>query len=882
MQEAAKEFAEAIPLFKGTGDLRRAEICAKGLEIAENYGLGKETRTTNRLKESLEYFDRAIALGRSIGIVDFELKCLRQKSLTYWQLGDFDSFHYCNERGLEIAKKINHRKEVGRCLNNIGAYYIKTSDFTNGLRICRLALPIIRTVNELSDEATCLNNLAIIYKQLGEYDLAIKNMKRVLELDAQLGDRLQISKDKANLGGLLLRRGFVYRNMQDVHSGRQELEESLSVLGLDLTSDFKVAALSNLGYAHFLLGQYDVAIQLFKKAMNDINCQVLREEYGQILNNIGNAYLNGGRIEEANVHFLKAAELFTATNFQEVLWEAFYGLGCCDEAKGDLTGALAFFKKSMEVVEKERKQISFDIFKIGFAHNKRVVYDRAINVLYTLYQSAPSNARLNELYQMMERAKAQAFLESLLASGHRDDFEINQETKTLELALSREISDLNMKVASSGTSDADKKAWRCELENKKKEYIRIISDISSIKRPPVSSQLPRNLSLSEVQARLANESSAILEYFIGEKRSYAILISLHYAELYSFPGRAALENSLKGYIKWLSTPPGGQFDGNRAAERIAGELLIPLQGGNSVGINALTVIPDGILNYLPFEALRVPDSNGHSFLLEKYTVSYAPSMSALQFLRSRQHLASSSKDFLAFGAPIPPEMGHPVDFANGLEEDLWRRPYIDRNVALTPLPFSKTEIDRAGKVFPAHKMDVYLGDQASETVLKRTPLSEYRILHFACHAILDDNVPLRSALVLARGDDRDEDGFLQVREIYSLKTDAELVVLSACQTGNGSLERGEGLVGLTRGFFQAGAHSIVSSLWAINDRSTADFMEDFYAALARGQDKSSALRAAKLAVLKSSRAHPFYWAAFILSGDPAPIWQEGLKNKMPN
>jgi CHAT domain-containing protein/Tfp pilus assembly protein PilF len=882
MQEAADAFAQAIPLFERAGDARSGEICAKGMEIARNYGLAKESRTANRLKESLELFDKAIALGRSIGIIDFELKCLRQKSLTYWQLGDFEKFHYCNERGLEIAKKINHRKEVARCLNNIGAYYIKVSDFTNGLRICRIALPMVQTANELSEEAICLNNLAVIYKQLGEFDLAIRNMKRVLELDLQLGDRLQVSKSKASLGGLLLRRGYVYRNMQDVHSGRIELEESLSVHGLDQIPDLKIAALSNLGYAHLLLKQYDLAIQLFEKAMKDISFDQPQEEYGHILNNIGNAYLNKGRIEKAEERFSKASEVFITSSFQEVLWEAFYGLGCCNEAKGDLKAALAFFKKSMEAMERVRRQISLDIFKMGFAHNKMVVYDRAMDILYTLYRSAPSDARLDELYQMMERAKAQAFLESLIATGYRDDSEKKPATMDFERMLSKEISDLNMKVTSSGASDADRKAWLYELENKEKEYMRIMSDINTRKRPPASFQLPKNLALSEVQAHLVNERSAILEYFIGEKRSYAMLIAPHYAKLYSLRGRTELEASLKGYLKFLSTPFGGQFDGNRAAERIARELLVPLQGGNDLGITTLIVVPDGILNYLPFETLRVPDGNSHSFLLERYRISYVPSVSTLQFFSRRQGSLSWSKDFLAFGAPVRPGAGHPMDSANEFGEDLLRGLYFDRDVALTPLPFSKTEIKKAEKLFPADKKDVYLGDQASEAVLKRTTLSKYRILHFACHAILDDNVPLRSSLVLSPGVEGDEDGFLQVREIYNLRMDAELVVLSACQSGNGSLEQGEGLVGLTRGFFQAGAHSIVSSLWAINDRSTADFIEDFYTALARGEDKSSALRAAKLRVLKSSRAHPFYWAAFILSGDPAPVWQGGHQTKMPN
>jgi CHAT domain-containing protein len=160
-----------------------------------------------------------------------------------------------------------------------------------------------------------------------------------------------------------------------------------------------------------------------------------------------------------------------------------------------------------------------------------------------------------------------------------------------------------------------------------------------------------------------------------------------------------------------------------------------------------------------------------------------------------------------------------------------------------------------------------LDTEASEARAKRLPLGEYQIIHFACHGFLDERSPLRSALVLSIDEDKEEDGFLQVREINNFRINADLVVLSACQTGNGPLEKGEGLLGLNRTFFQAGAHAVLSSLWPINDETTATFMDDFYSFLVQGEDKDSALRQAKIKMLRSSHTHPFYWAGFILYGD---------------
>jgi CHAT domain-containing protein len=162
-----------------------------------------------------------------------------------------------------------------------------------------------------------------------------------------------------------------------------------------------------------------------------------------------------------------------------------------------------------------------------------------------------------------------------------------------------------------------------------------------------------------------------------------------------------------------------------------------------------------------------------------------------------------------------------------------------------------------------------LNHRASEKIVKNLPLDDYQILHFACHAILDERLPFRSALVLSKEDSFEEDGFLQVSEIYNLRMSSNLVILSACQTGRGRLEKGEGVLGLPRIFFYSGAKSVVSTLWRIDDKSTSIFMNYFYGFLAQGNNKAHSLQMAKLKMLKSKYTHPFYWAAFVLNGDYA-------------
>ena len=189
---------------------------------------------------------------------------------------------------------------------------------------------------------------------------------------------------------------------------------------------------------------------------------------------------------------------------------------------------------------------------------------------------------------------------------------------------------------------------------------------------------------------------------------------------------------------------------------------------------------------------------------------------------------------------------------------------------MTPLLFSKEEIRDVARSFSPLGADTLTGTAANERNLKQWPLKDYRIIHFACHGFLDESSPFRSALALSTTNASGDDGFLQMREIYGLDLNADLVVLSACQTAAGRLERSEGPMGLSRPFFFAGARSVIASLWPINDRSTVTFMHDFYAGLLGGCPADEALRSAKSKMLKTHHwAHPFYWASFLLQGDPS-------------
>jgi len=252
------------------------------------------------------------------------------------------------------------------------------------------------------------------------------------------------------------------------------------------------------------------------------------------------------------------------------------------------------------------------------------------------------------------------------------------------------------------------------------------------------------------------------------------------------------------------------------------------------------------------------------YLLEYYTVSYAPSASVLAELMGRKRLQPAGQvDLLALGNPMIAVEGNSD---RGLQEQprAGARP--------EPLPFAEDEVSSIGRLYQQNgkRSELLVGDQALEEVLKSGDLGRFKALHLATHGFIDDRVPALSGLLLAPSRTPDgDDGYLRLNEIFHLKMNADLVVLSACETALGKEVRGEGMVGLTRAFFYAGARSVVASLWMVNDQSTALLMEDFYGQYLKGEDASTSLRKAKLGLLRGTDSrfrHPFFWAPFVMMG----------------
>jgi len=371
---------------------------------------------------------------------------------------------------------------------------------------------------------------------------------------------------------------------------------------------------------------------------------------------------------------------------------------------------------------------------------------------------------------------------------------------------------------------------------------------------------PQPSSAAQASTFTAALGAVVLEYALGDRESYLWVVTPAGVRFFLLPSRAAVERAVADYRKLIaSRPHGALFDAWQAPAEALYNMLVKPARPYLAPERPLVIVPDGILHYLPFETLRSKDAAGRpQCLIEQFPVSYMPSVSVLAELQQRPP-ERARLDLLAYGDPVFSRAGA----ASSPSVDLVRGIYESAGIRFPALPSTRREVEALGRLFPRERRTIFLGLDATEASVKHTNLLDYRLLHFATHAIVDDRNPARSGIVLSLVNTGDEDGILRINEIFNLEMNAGLVVLSACQTGLGNLVRGEGVVGLTRAFLYAGARRVAVSLWDVNDLTAPDFMQSFYRRLRQGEDPASALRSAKVEMLQSDspvRANPYFWA----------------------
>jgi CHAT domain-containing protein len=542
----------------------------------------------------------------------------------------------------------------------------------------------------------------------------------------------------------------------------------------------EIAAMNNIGLLYATIGNNAQALKYFLLAIKKAELIEYFSEACNVYSNMGFVLLERGEYQEAEICFWKGLELVLKTGRDDVLWEIYFGFGRCLEKEGKDKLAVVSYRKAIDVIEGMRSRVALDDYRVGFIRDKMKAYEALLNLLYDRKEKEETSSYDGQIFAVVERAKARSFLEELGRVGRSAQDPGDNEYRNEEASLSKKISLTISELIRPDLGEAQRKNLLAKLELEEDGYTSLLNRMKTETAEYSQLAFPQAISASRIQKQHLDKRSAILEYYLGEKRSFGILLTRDGLILRNLPSRAEIENSLRAYLMLLSTPPQTSFRGVPAGRRIYKDLIYPFEDTVSQFIDHLIIIPDGILHYLPFEALVRDDAKTAEprYLIELFDISYAPSASSLVYLLEKERLGQHKKTLLAVGDPVYLSRNSKMFKGRDRHEGALRDIYLNDGFELSSLPHSKREIHRVAHCFPDEEVDVLLESQAKEEGIKNRPLEEYRIIHFACHGFLDEITPMRSALVLTLDDDSEEDGFLQAREISNLRLDADLVVLS--------------------------------------------------------------------------------------------------------
>ena len=502
----------------------------------------------------------------------------------------------------------------------------------------------------------------------------------------------------------------------------------------------------------------------------------------------------------------------------------------------DLELALSTLQRAIDFIDQIRKGYLLDDSKLLLQEEASTTFEQAVRISLELFTETGEEAYLDIMFQFMEKSKATLLSETLQSNSLNNIQGIPDSVLQLERTTKRKIS-FAESLLSSSENNLD--SIRSELFILRRSYDTLSEHIAV--QYPKYYQLKYQVNTANLDKvkQMIDPGQAVITYFLGQEHWYMLAVSQDGINALMIDSAITKELDLKRFRKLLSDPQ-LEWDHKLAHKLFVALVANPLEGLGD--INRLIVVPDGALGHIPFDALVVSLNHEiHSkqnYAVNRFAISYTPSITMLGLSESQTKSAHNYHGFA------------PVDYQD-----------------FTPLLGSLKEVKMASELF---KGKSYLKQEATESNLKK--IKSCGVIHLAMHALIDDQDPMKSRLVFAN--DSLEDGNLYASEIYNLKLNSNLSILSACNTGTGNIIRGEGIMNLSRAFQYAGSPNIVMSLWQASDASTVDIIYQFLNNLKQGQPKDQALQQAKLSYLQQAdplQSHPSYWATFVFMGDPTPL-----------
>lgn len=873
---------EGQSISKEIGYVRGEALSLNNKGFYYSYRLGNK-------KKALEFLTQSLETWQSQG----DARCLAQIHMNLgYALGDLGEVktarHHFNQ-ALSLWLLAKDRRGEALALTAIGLADSSVGEAQSAIENHTKALQILRVLGDRTGLAATLNATAYVSTTLGEIPKALNLYNESLKLYQSAG-KLQ------GVAGTLGRIAELY-----VLKGEKEKALYLLIRRLEISQSLKnprleAYTLNDIGTVFDSLGNKDKALDYYQRA--HAISKDIQDMRGQAysLNNIGDSYERSGKKQLAVDQYKKALAFHRSV--EDLMGETLtlHNLARTVRDLGELKEAYDYSIKLIKIIEGIRARVASQELRTSYFASVHQHYEMHIDILMQMHRKDPTAEFDSAALESSERSRSRSLLDLLNQAGidirQGVDPVLLQQEKDLQQLLNskaaRQISILSKNHTEEQASDIER-----EITDITSQYEEILSKIRSSSPNYASLTQSNTLSLSEIRQNIVDSDTLFLEYSLGIERSYLWAVSENSISSYELPARAEIEKQARDLydclVSFSKIPEGLSVQQVRKyqekiearyseiASGLSQVLLKPI--ASDIGTKRLVIVADGALQYISFASLPdpsivEPDNKGAHPLVLNHEIISLPSLSVLAALRNEirgRTLAAKTLAILADPVYEPDDPRVEPRKMAGKRKSNFNISNKPPKLHLQRLPSAWGEAKALANLVPEKERKVALGFEANLSLATSAELRQYRIVHFATHGIIYGSHPELYGIVLSLVDKEggSQDGFFRLNEIYNLKIPADLVVLSACQTALGKEIKGEGLVGLTRGFMYAGAARIVASLWKVDDKASAELMKAFYEAmLQQNLRPSAALRAAQLAMLKSSRwKFPFYWAAFVLQGE---------------
>lgn len=857
---------------------------------------GSNTGARGDFKTAIELYNRALSIvstmDRSIEVISMLSHIYNNMGVSYRRLGDIESAMNHYQLNLNLVKENfgeNHR-ELFYVYNSLGSIYYTLGDFgTAADHFLRATGIVEKNRGRLEDNyAAALNNAAGSYYRMNDIDRSLELLEEAQRIKEQtLGpEHPRTAVGYTNLSVLYMQNGNFEAALKNA---RLSIEVRRNIFG-EVHPDL-VFAIKQYGNILVEIGDHEKGRDQYREAASIVRMALgpNHPDLWDILIKTGKSFISQNRPEEAKSQFSRSINMmvgnFSAqTSADEDLekvshpffyLEALKALAETELQIFDETGSFDSLIHSFELFEKASGTIDHLQFrykseasKLNLIHNNYTVYSNSIKAAYYLLEQTNDPQWLDEIIQFSERSRSRMALELIQEAEAKQFAGVPENILARETELNQTIAHHYQQLAleQDKGDNADPKRLEQQrdslftLKQQLEDYTQLLEE-----QFPVYHQLKfsRNLVGKEQAQEMLSDDQTILKYIVGDDFLMAVTISPTESNVEYFETSANIKASVE--LLRESTLNGDSETLRKQSRLLYSTLFEPVT--KHISTKSVIIIPDESLYYLPFEMLlteepgKDDDYNQFPFLLHKYNISYAPSVTVLDYMNRERN--SSPRNLLAL-AP----------FNQSIDERSTEL-YTERTMStLTPLTLTEFETrEIAGLfrekdsiydyIFP-ETADILLHKEASKENFLNRELEQYGFLHFATHAFINESNPDLSGIALWG---KEESGILYVNDIYNMRFDADLAVLGACDTGLGTLYRGEGLIGFTRAFIYAGVSNLAVSMWRVNDQPTSRLMISFYKKIREGYGYSEALRAAKLELIEYPEfSEPKNWAAFVLYG----------------